>query len=89
MVTYKLATPVEFDGQEYTEIEMKRPKGRHLRDLGSDQSLGAMIMVAVKATGLPRKFFEDLDGYDYVKVGEIYNNFLEIGPRTGKSESQS
>ena len=89
MVKYKLATPIEFDGQEYTEIELKRPKGRHLRDLGSDQSLGAMIMVAVKATGLPRKFFEDIDGYEYVKVVEIYNNFLEIGPRIGNSESES
>jgi len=89
MVKYELATPIEFDGQEYKSIELKRPKGRHLRDLGGDQSLGAMIMVAVKATGLPRKFFEDLDGYDYVKVGEIYNNFLEIGPRIGNSDSQS
>jgi hypothetical protein len=84
MVKYKLATPVEFDGEIYEEIELTRPKGKHIRDLGDNQSIGSMIMVACKATGIPRKVFDEMDGYDYVKVGEYYNNFLEIGPKTGK-----
>ena len=89
MVKYKLATPVEFDGETVTEIELPRPKGRHLKELGEDQSIGAIILVARKVTGRPLKFFDELDGYDYFKIGEIYNNFLEIGPRTGKQDSES
>ena len=83
MTKYKLAVPVEYDGEQLTEIECKRPKGRHLKHLSAEPSLPEMIMIAVSATGFPRKVFEDLDGYDYVKIGEIYGGFLEVGPIHG------
>jgi len=84
MVKYKLATPVEFDGKVYEELEFPRPKGKHLKSIPGDPCLGDVMKVAMKICNVPNKVFEEMDGYDYSQVGDILNDFLSVCPKTSR-----
>lgn len=79
MIVYKLKYPVEYDGETVTEIEISRPKGKHIKKLGADANLASLIGVAALVTKFTPRFFDELDSSDYVGVGEIIGNFFVDG----------
>lgn len=83
MVKITLEYPVEFDGKTITEIELSRPKGKHLKTIKQDAGLAEMMLVASKLTGLPNKVFEEMDGADLIKVTGQIGDFLGTGQAIG------
>lgn len=88
MLKYKLAVPVEFDGKTYDEIPLARPKGKHLKKIPANPNFEDIMQVACKVSGVPNKIFEEMDGFDYVKIGEQMNDFLANGPKTSGKSSE-
>ena len=89
MKRYKLHFPVEYDGQAISELELKRPKGKHLKNLPDQPKLSDMIVLAAKVSGLPLKVFDEMDGYDLGEVQEILGGFLTRGRATGEDTSEA
>lgn len=82
---YKLQEPVEFGKRTVAEITLKRPKGKHLKDLGKDAKLGDIMSIAPKISGEPQEIFDEMDGADYLAVSEVIGDFLDNGQETGKT----
>lgn len=87
----KSITVIEFDypikwGDKLVEsIELRRPKGRHIKKLGGSSSIETLIGVAVKVSEYTPKFFEELDACDTLKVTEAIGDFLDGGEETGRT----
>lgn len=85
MVKLKLQHPIEFDGNTITELELARPKMKHLKNMGQNFSLADIMLIASKVSGQPNKVIEELDGADGMRLAEIIGSFLESTPKTGDS----
>lgn len=84
-VTLKLQFPFKWDGDDdVTELELKRPKGKHLRGLGKDVSMHDLFQIAAKVSGYTPKFFDEMDAVDCIKVTEVIGDFLDSGAKIGK-----
>lgn len=82
----KLLYPIEWDEEgEVTEIELKRPKGKHIKHLGKDVSMKEIFDIASKVSGYTPAFFDELDAADCLQVSEVIGDFLDSGPKTGKT----
>jgi len=82
-VTYKLLHPVELGSERTTQIILSRPKGKHIKHLKKDLTLGEIMQVAQKVADCSPLVFEEMDGGDYLAVGEIVGDFLDSGQRDG------
>jgi len=86
----KLSRPYNFEGTEYTEIDLKGIEQLTTDDLAEAQSemegtgslvpeldYGYIMIVAAKATSLPIEFFKGLPAKDGITVkGEITSYFF-------------
>lgn len=75
----KLREKIEWDGEDVSEIEIRRPKGKHLKKLGGSSKLSNMIEIASLCSDYTPKFFDELDGSDYMKCVEVVSGFLDDG----------
>lgn len=80
---------VEFDypiewGEEglVKSIELKRPKGKHIKNLSRDIALKHLLEIAGKVSGRTPAFFDELDAGDCFKVSEVIGDFLDTGRET-------
>ena len=82
-LTFKLAMPTTFQGETYSEITYRRPKGRDMRKflsiVGSGNKYTAM---AVDLCELPEAFFDEMDGTDYMVLTDVFDGFFKRGPAT-------
>ncbi len=85
MVKLKLRYPVEFNGETISEIELKRPKGKHLKVLPANPTTKDLLVLAAKLSGYPTQVFDEMDAVDVIAVSEAIANFLERGQETGDS----
>ena len=83
----KLLYPIDWDSEDglVTELEFKRPKGKHLKGLTSELGLAEIFKIASKITGFTPAFFDEMDGADCLRVSELIGTFLEAGPKTTKT----
>lgn len=85
-VIIKLTYPIQWDEEgEVTEIELKRPKGKHIKQLGKDVSMKEIFEIASKISGYTPAFFDEMDVSDCFKVSDAVAGFLDGGPKTGKT----
>ena len=84
-VVYKLKHPFEWGSETISEIEISRPKGKHLKKFGEGIKIGDMVNVASACSGHAPPVFDEMDGEDYVAIVGIVSNFLDSGQGTGKS----
>ena len=84
VATVKLATPVEWDDKTWTEIELSRPKGKHLKGMPASPAFDDILKIAIRISGWNNKVFELMDGYDCIQIAEKVSSFLESGPGTGR-----
>lgn len=75
-VIVKLDTPVEWGDEEISEIKIKRPRGKHIKNLGDDVKVGDMLRIASKCSGLSMGIFEELTSPDAMKVAEAVGDLL-------------
>lgn len=75
-VIVKLDTPVEWGDDIVSEIKLKRPKGRHIKNFGDDVKVGDMLKLASKVSGVSMGVFEEMESPDCMKVAEAMGDLL-------------
>lgn len=81
--TLTLCVPVEFNGTVYTEVSIRKLKGRDfiaLQKMAGDEDVALLAIV----TGLPAVVIEELDADDFVTLSEAAQGFL---PRSFRAEA--
>ena len=86
-VVVKFKYPAKWGEQDVLQIELKRPKGKHIKHIGASPTQTDLMKVAVKICDIDVSpaFFDELDVVDYLAVGEAVADFLDDGPETGKT----
>ena len=88
-VKIELEFPFEWgkDSGFVSEIELKRPKGKHIKNLGKDVLMESLLIIAAKICvgDFTPAFFDEMDAADCIKVTEVIGDFLEGGQKTGKT----
>lgn len=87
----KFNKPYEFEGKEYTEVDLSGLENLKARDLSeaekifvssgnvavvNEMSVGYACIIASKATKLPIEFFEQLPAKESVKVKNVVTGFF-------------
>ncbi len=84
-IKYVLATPVKKGDVEIKELVFaRRVKAKDFQGMSADLDQDANMLLISRLTGVELYIIEELDGYDYVRAGEILGLFLGSGPKTGK-----
>ena len=74
--------------KEITQIELARPKGKHLKGIGSDPGMSDMFRIAskiAKESWVTPAFFEEMDAADCMQITEVIGDFLDGGTKTGET----
>lgn len=84
--TYVLIYPVEWGSKTITEITFARPKGKHIANMGQKLNLGELVEIAAGCVidDLTPKFFENVDAADYLEIGGLMGDFLDVTRKIGK-----
>lgn len=83
--TVALTVPVSCEGVTYTEISIRRLKGRDFIRLQQMEGNEDVSLLAI-ATGLPAAVIEELDGDDFVQISEMAQDFLPRGLRQAAAQ---
>lgn len=83
MSTIKLEYPITVNGQEYTQLTMRRPKVRDQKAAASQGKNDADREIALFANlcEVEPDLIEELDMTDYSVIQETYQDFLSPGQR--------
>lgn len=84
-VVVTLQFPVKHGSEEIRELNFRRPKGKDMRKLPSDVSVGDIMDLAARLSGYPPSVMDELEIADFNAVNEVIGDFLGAGPKTGKS----
>lgn len=78
METIKLNHPINVEGREIKEINLRRPKVREARDARKKHKDAADQEIALVAelSELPPSAIEDIDVGDYAKIQEVLSGFF-------------
>lgn len=79
-VTVKLSYPIELGSEKISEITVQRPLGRDLRGLSSSPTMGDIMTIAASCSGQPDEAFDKMAASDVMKVTQVVNDFLDVGP---------
>lgn len=87
--TVPLRYPIQAHGREVTEITLRRPTVKDLREverqnLGKQSEYAAMIS---RLGGIPNSSVDAIDGSDFLRLVEVIDGFLFGFPTTGPSTS--
>lgn len=90
METVTLQYPFEWaddKGQKslIEKINLNRPKGKHIKNIGKDAGMKDIMAIASKVSGFTPAFFDEMDASDLMRVAEVVGDFLDSGPKTGKT----
>ena len=81
-----LAHPVTLGDTTYTSIDLRRPVGRDLRNLGqASNNYDLIFKLAAVLSGIPDPIFDLLDIEDVQPLVEVVGGFLASSQTTGKS----
>lgn len=73
--TVTLSVPVEFAGTVYSEVSIRKLKGRDfiaLQKLAGDEDIALLTII----TALPAAVIEELDASDFIALSELAQAFL-------------
>lgn len=75
------------DGEQLIEkVELRRPKGKHLKGLTKNVGMFEMFQIAAKVAVedyVTPAFFDEMDAADCMEVTEVIGDFLDNGRETG------
>jgi hypothetical protein len=86
-ISFKLATPIIFDGVTIETLQYRRPKGRDMRRFmnGGDKPGDKLVRLWADLCELPEKVFDELDGEDWTRLAGEFGGFLGIAQETSTS----
>ena len=91
-ITIDLDFPFEWEGDNGEEliksVELSRPKGKHLKNIGKEVSMHDLFKIAAKiatAKYVTPAFFDEMDASDCMKVVEVIGDFLDGGRGIGET----
>lgn len=103
--TYKLKFPIELvtkspeDGAERTEelkpegfcVTLRRPKGKDLLvfDNHGDNGIAAVRAMLIRIANLDQIEIDNLDGEDWVELGNLLERFAPNGRKAGATSSEA
>ncbi len=74
---YTLKHPVTVDGQDYTELALRRPKTRDLiKARKCKDEVEQMAAMIADLAEVPPKVVQELDAEDFAGLGEVLARFL-------------
>lgn len=84
-ITITLSEPIIGpDGQQLTELTLRRPKGKDLRAMDkATGELGKTFALAQQLSGIPAPMLDNLDGADVIELSDACAVFLKRSPATG------
>lgn len=85
-VTVQLDEPVKHGEEEYRVLEICKPRGKHLRDLPMNPTMGDMLNLAADLASVPYSVMDELSFADIEQVMDAVGNFMPAGRRTGKKK---
>ena len=82
--TITLADPVEWDGKTITEVVVRKPKLKDVREMQAaledlENGLDQGVIVASQLTGVPGEAFEEFDFEDFTRISEACGDFFPQG----------
>ena len=83
--TVRLSQPIDWDGKTVTDVQVRRPKVKHLRAMERDTKEAASqidqgVAMAALLTELPIEVIDEMDAVDFASVSEVIAGFLPPGP---------
>lgn len=80
-ITIALTTPVQVHGSMTSELVLRRPTGRELREFPLKQTLalGDLYGVAAACADIPPSSMDQMDAADVMQVMEAVSGFLGVG----------
>lgn len=87
--TIKLHFPIEYQGSSLTQITVRRPKGRDLRYLPSDNdsSIEKMFPFVAILAGIDESVIDELDASDVTQLTQTVMSFLQPPGKTKRAGS--
>jgi hypothetical protein len=83
--TVKLMFPITVGGAVLSQLELKKPKAKHLKDMPAEPKFGDLMRIAAKLADLPPSTVDELEAADAMAVAEAVGNLLAPGQKTGVS----
>lgn len=85
-ITLQLTKPFEFLAQEYTELDLREPKMRDVKQLDSIKGEAAKAIKFVSVlSGLPEVVIEQISAYDMaIVIAPVLAGFMGESPATGE-----
>jgi len=80
--TLVLDVPFLFNGLEYTEIEIRRPKGSDIKDMVRQKAYEQDLWLLCRCSAIPYAALDEMDGADIKEGAEIIKDFLSRGKRS-------
>jgi len=85
-VIYKLKEPIELDGEKIERLELQHPRGKHIKNIDTNNlTIGVIMVLAAKISGHRPKLFDEMIAADVMAIAGIVGDFLGDGQETGLS----
>jgi hypothetical protein len=82
---YVLDEPVQYGSETITELRLIKPRAKHIRNFGTNQTVGDMLDLVGKLARQPKSFIDELSASDALKLSELVGSFLQGSARTGET----
>jgi hypothetical protein len=89
--TIKLSEPVEFAGQQYTQLTLRKLKVKHMLEVNVDAKspLEQFVAMAAASAAVDIGVIHELDMEDFLIVQETLESFTRLGsPSKAQSTSE-
>lgn len=81
----KLSEPIQWGSELISELEVKRPKAKHVRGLPQDPKAGDLLDLAAALCGQTPRVIDELCIEDMNRLLEVVGSFLSSSRETGSS----
>lgn len=85
--TLKLRQPITWGSDVISELEVKTPKAKHVRNLPAEPKAGDLLDLAASLCGQTPRMIDELSIADMNALLEVVGSFLSDGRETGSSAS--
>lgn len=82
-VRVRLMYPVEHGSETIEHLELRRLKGKDMKALREDATIGDMLSLIGKIAGQPGAVTDELDAADLEVLGEVIEEVVGSFPPTG------
>lgn len=70
-----LTEPVEWGDKKITQLEMSKPKAKHLRKLSTEPNMDEMLDLVADLAGQPEGMIDELEMIDATTACEFFGSF--------------